>query len=377
MSDKNTAMEDTEDNTRGEMPRRMHSRLYSLKHVDKPTFTKYYFLLFDSFEDEVEYLKFLRSTFEFGISHAVLLLLVCVVIIYRHFLKKVTSNKISLKYAPWVVAVAVSSLTILTILSFIIGKIEKKIYAGNQSPFSKICIKYFPIEDIVTVLVVLSAGLNIVYQTRAPLKGDFLDDGALGIPLEQVILCFIGILVIPMLVGSATKWGLLASWIFSFGFLIYAELIYTGFTFPYLAIVSEILFLIFIRQLEINKIIIFEYYRKANRTAEISIENEEAERFLRMKESHEKMLNEWLIHKMLPPKVAERLRSKRTVHPEEYTDVTIFFSDIEGFTSICASVQPIDVVNLLNELYTVMDYCASLFPLYKVETIGDAYLVRF
>ena len=30
---------------------------------------------------------------------------------------------------------------------------------------------------------------------------------------------------------------------------------------------------------------------------------------------------------------------------------------------------------MLNELYTVMDYCASLLPLYKVETIGDAYMI--
>jgi hypothetical protein len=33
-------------------------------------------------------------------------------------------------------------------------------------------------------------------------------------------------------------------------------------------------------------------------------------------------------------------------------------------------------VRMLNDLYTVMDYCTSLFPLYKVETIGDAYMVR-
>ena len=74
--------------------------------------------------------------------------------------------------------------------------------------------------------------------------------------------------------------------------------------------------------------------------------------------------------------VAETLRSGHSVLPEEFEEVTIFFSDVEGFTNICASVNPIQVVNMLNELYTVMDYCTSLFPLYKVETIGDAYMVR-
>ena len=55
--------------------------------------------------------------------------------------------------------------------------------------------------------------------------------------------------------------------------------------------------------------------------------------------------------------------------------MTIFFSDVVGFTNICAAVTPIQVVKMLNELYTVMDYCTSHFPLYKVETIGDAYML--
>lgn len=49
--------------------------------------------------------------------------------------------------------------------------------------------------------------------------------------------------------------------------------------------------------------------------------------------------------------------------------------DVVGFTTICSQVGPIEVVRMLNDLYTVMDYCTSLFPLYKVETIGDAYML--
>jgi len=69
------------------------------------------------------------------------------------------------------------------------------------------------------------------------------------------------------------------------------------------------------------------------------------------------------------------LSAGRSVPSEAFDHVTIFFSDIEGFTSISASAQPIEIVSLLNMLYTVMDYCASLFPIYKVETIGDSYMV--
>lgn len=45
-----------------------------------------------------------------------------------------------------------------------------------------------------------------------------------------------------------------------------------------------------------------------------------------------------------------------------------------GFTKICDAVEPWDVIDMLNQLYTIMDYLASRFNLYKVETIGDAYM---
>ena len=86
--------------------------------------------------------------------------------------------------------------------------------------------------------------------------------------------------------------------------------------------------------------------------------------------------NQALLQQILPPQVAKQLLSGKQVEPEKFEEVTIFFSDVVGFTDICAQVPPIKVVKMLNELYTVMDYCTAQFPLYKVETIGDAYMVR-
>ncbi|XP_065182054.1 guanylate cyclase soluble subunit beta-1-like [Sycon ciliatum] len=89
----------------------------------------------------------------------------------------------------------------------------------------------------------------------------------------------------------------------------------------------------------------------------------------------EKCRTDALLHSILPKSVAKQILSKREVVPEVYGAVTILFSDICGFTSICGQSSPIEVIGMLNELYTLFDYLTTVNDVYKVETIGDAYMV--
>ncbi|MEB3179939.1 MAG: adenylate/guanylate cyclase domain-containing protein [Nostocaceae cyanobacterium] len=100
--------------------------------------------------------------------------------------------------------------------------------------------------------------------------------------------------------------------------------------------------------------------RVRERTAQLQLEQEKSERLL---------LN------ILPEPIAIQLKQQQRHIADGFTEVTILFADIVGFTQLSEQLPPEKLVKLLNELFTAFDWLCEKHNLEKIKTIGDAYMV--
>ncbi|MCY7394458.1 MAG: adenylate/guanylate cyclase domain-containing protein, partial [Leptolyngbyaceae cyanobacterium CAN_BIN12] len=85
--------------------------------------------------------------------------------------------------------------------------------------------------------------------------------------------------------------------------------------------------------------------------------------------------SERLLLNILPHSIAERLKHQSDSIADNFTEVTVLFADIVGFTQLSAQMSPEKLVNLLNQVFSLFDQLAARHNLEKIKTIGDAYMV--
>ena len=75
-----------------------------------------------------------------------------------------------------------------------------------------------------------------------------------------------------------------------------------------------------------------------------------------------------LLNQLLPKYVANELKMGRPVAPKLFNSATVIFSDIVGFTKLCSTSTPLEVVNMLNGIYTGFDERIQKHGAYKVRS---------
>ena len=98
----------------------------------------------------------------------------------------------------------------------------------------------------------------------------------------------------------------------------------------------------------------------------------------------EQSKSERLLLNILPKEIAEQLKqsSDTLAQPhqgaliaEQFDQATILFADIVNFTPLSAQMSAQELVNLLNQIFSLFDRLAQQYSLEKIKTIGDAYMV--
>jgi adenylate cyclase len=85
--------------------------------------------------------------------------------------------------------------------------------------------------------------------------------------------------------------------------------------------------------------------------------------------------SERLLLNILPESIATQLKRENRTIAEDFTEVTVLFADIVGFTQLTQRMSPIELVELLNQVFSKFDDLTDCYRLEKIKTIGDAYMV--
>ncbi|CAG9464689.1 unnamed protein product [Pedinophyceae sp. YPF-701] len=80
-----------------------------------------------------------------------------------------------------------------------------------------------------------------------------------------------------------------------------------------------------------------------------------------------------LLNSMLPPRVVGMMRRGERV-AERFPSVALAFIDIVGYTSMSNGRDPSDVLDMLDRVFTMMDKCAAVHGVFRLDVVGDQYI---
>eukprot|EP00002_Diphylleia_rotans_P017006 TRINITY_DN3301_c0_g1_i9.p1 TRINITY_DN3301_c0_g1~~TRINITY_DN3301_c0_g1_i9.p1 ORF type:complete len:640 (+),score=93.72 TRINITY_DN3301_c0_g1_i9:258-2177(+) len=84
---------------------------------------------------------------------------------------------------------------------------------------------------------------------------------------------------------------------------------------------------------------------------------------------------EVLILSILPEAIYQKLKTTGNVEPESFADVTVMFIDIFDFHGLTDPLSTTQKIEILSELFSILDKMVAAYQLEKIKTISDAYMV--
>lgn len=84
--------------------------------------------------------------------------------------------------------------------------------------------------------------------------------------------------------------------------------------------------------------------------------------------------NEALLLNILPGEIAARLKNGEHEIADSFADVTVLFGDLVGFTALSSHTSAVEIVKMLNGLFSLFDQAAGELGIEKIKTIGDCYM---
>ncbi len=85
--------------------------------------------------------------------------------------------------------------------------------------------------------------------------------------------------------------------------------------------------------------------------------------------------SETLLLNILPKEIAAILKNESRTIADHYNEASVLFADMVGFTPLSAELPPVEMVELLNEVFSFFDSLLDKYGLEKIRTIGDSYMV--